>query len=246
VFHPAKTACYECTMNETDRQLLAERRSCALLARDAAARGHVPATAVSASLVAALQVEEAIKILHAQPALEGEGLHIHGLWTDFSRVQYIRHEDCPGHDSVGPILPLGAGVADLSLSVLLDRAEQRLGEGAGLDLSRDVVLRWTCPTCGDAALGRAVLDALRERDAPCPVCGTHRAIEVAATIRRDTPIDLAATPADLGLPPFDVIVARRGFDQEAWLFDGDAAHVLGPLAANLSTRDPDAKAGGLS
>src|SRR5262249_3657187 len=87
-FSPAVTACYECTMNETDRRLLAERRTCALLARDAVARGHVPSTAVTASLVAALQVEEAIKLLHGQPALLGEGLHIHGLSSDFSRVRY--------------------------------------------------------------------------------------------------------------------------------------------------------------
>jgi len=229
-FRPAETACYECTMNATDRRLLAERRSCALLARDAVARGHAPATAVTASLVAALQVEEAIKLLHGQPALLGEGLHIHGLSSDFSRVRYPLREECPGHDSLGPIVPLGAGVADLSLGALLDRAEQRFGEGAELDLSRDVALRFTCPACGQKALAKAALSALKERDAPCPACGVHRIVEVCATVRRDTPIDLAATAADLGLPPFDVIVARRGLDQEAWLFDADAPRVLGPLA----------------
>ena len=41
------------------------------------------------------------------------------------------------------------------------------------------------------------------------------------------------TPAELGLPPFDIIVARQGMErQEAWLFDGDAAAVLGPLAVS--------------
>ena len=41
------------------------------------------------------------------------------------------------------------------------------------------------------------------------------------------------TPAELGLPPFDIIVARQGMErQEAWLFDGDAGAVLGPLAAS--------------
>jgi molybdopterin/thiamine biosynthesis adenylyltransferase len=229
-FRPSETACYECTMNETDRRLLAERRSCALLAREAVARGHVPATAVTASIVGALEVEEAIKVLHGQPALLGEGLHIHGLWADFSRVRYSRREECLGHDGAGPIAPLGAGVAEISLGALLDRAERQLGEGAELDLSRDVVLRLTCPACGKEAPGRAVLGSLRERDAACPACGVHRIVDVTATVRRDTPVDLAATPADLGLPPFDVIVARRGLTQEAWLFDADAARALGPLA----------------
>jgi molybdopterin/thiamine biosynthesis adenylyltransferase len=245
VFRPAETACYECTMNETDRKLLSERRSCALLARDVVARGHVPSTAVAASLVAALEVEEAIKLLHGQPALLGEGLHIHGLWADFSRVTYPRREDCPGHDDIGAILPLGAGVAGISLGALLDRAERRFGEGAGLDLSRDVVLRLTCPNCGHASPGRAVLGALKERDALCSSCGAHRVVDVAATVRRDTPIDFNATPADLGIPPFDIIVARRGLEQEAWLFDADAPRVLGPLAGSFSLPGaaPDAHGG---
>jgi hypothetical protein len=84
-----------------------------------------------------------------------------------------------------------------------------------------------------------VLGALREKDALCPSCGTHRVIDVAATVRRDTAIDLAATPADLGLPPFDVIVARRGLEQEAWLFDADAAQVLGPLSESSSPPGTD-------
>jgi adenylyltransferase/sulfurtransferase len=234
-FRPAETACYECTMNETDRRLLAERRSCALLARDIVARGHVPSTAVTASIIAALQVEEAIKILHGQPALLGEGLHIHGLWADFSRIAYPRRDECPGHDALGSVVPLGAGVADRSLGSLLDLAESRLGEGAGLDLSRDVVLRLTCPSCGHTAPGKTVLGALRERQALCPSCGTHRAVDVAASIQRDTPVDLTSTPADLGLPPFDVIVARRGLEQEAWLFDADASSVLGPLFESSSS-----------
>jgi adenylyltransferase/sulfurtransferase len=229
-FRPSEGACYECTMNETDRRLLAERRSCALLARAAVARGHVPATAVTASIVGALEVEEAIKVLHGQPALIGEGLHLHGLWADFSRVRYARREDCMGHDDLGPVAPLGLGVAGVSLGALLDRAEEELGEGAEIDLSRDVVLRLTCPACGLASPGRAVLGAVRERDAACPACGAHRIVDVAASVRRDTPVDLAVTPADLGLPPFDVVVARRGDAQQAWLFDADAAGVLGPLA----------------
>jgi hypothetical protein len=176
-----------------------------------------------------LQVEEAIKVLHGQPALLGEGLHIHGLWSDFSRVRYPRRDECPGHDTLGDIAPLGAGTSGITLGALLDRAERELGDGAELDLSRDVVLRLACPGCGRAEPGRAVLGALLEHDAACPACGVHRVVDVAGTIRRDTQVDLAATPADLGLPPFDVIVARRGLVQRPWLFDGDAERVLGVL-----------------
>jgi hypothetical protein len=74
---------------------------------------------------------------------------------------------------------------------------------------------------------------VRESQAACPACGAHRAVEIASSITRDDQVDLSLTPAALGLPPFDIIVARQGLErQEAWLFDGDAAAVLGPLAAS--------------
>src|SRR5262249_23765402 len=76
VFAPDGGRCYECTMNRTDRKLLAERRSCALLARDAVRGGHVPTSAVAASIIGAMQVQEAIKVVHGQPTLTGEGMHV--------------------------------------------------------------------------------------------------------------------------------------------------------------------------
>lgn len=231
VFQPASGPCYECTMNSTDRKLLAERRSCALLARQAAVRGHVPTSAVSASIVGAMEVQEAIKLLHGQPTLSGEGLHVDGLHGETSRVRYQRREDCPGHEHLGSLEPLGAGVAGVTLGALLDRADALLGAGASIDLSRDVITRLTCPSCGDAVRGAAVLGAVRESDAACPRCHTHRVVEIASSIRRDDDLDLGLTLAELGIPPFDIVVARTGMErQQAWLLDGDAGNVLGPLA----------------
>ncbi len=232
-FSPARGACYECTMNATDRKLLAERRSCAMLARDAVRRGHVPTSAVAASVIGALEVQEAIKVMHGQPALIGEGMHLDGLYGQVTRIGYPRRDGCPGHEHLGPIEPLGVGVAGTTLGALLDRAEARLGPGASLDLSRDVIVTLSCPECGHVAPGRSVLGAVRESQAACPSCRTHRVVEIASSISRDGEIDLSRTPADLGLPPYDVIVARQGLErQEAWLFDGDANEALGPLAGS--------------
>jgi len=235
VFSPHSGTCYECTMNGTDRKLLAERRSCAMLARDAVRRGHVPTSAVTASIIGAMEVQEAIKVVHGQPTLTGEGLHIDGLFGQVSRIAYPRRNDCPGHEDLGPIVALGVGVAGVTLGALLDRAEAALGVGAVLDLSRDVIVRLSCASCGAVAPGRAVLGAVRESQAACPQCGAHRAVEIASSISRDDQVDLSLTPAELGLPPFDIIVARQGMErQEVWLFDGDAAAVLGPLAPSYA------------
>lgn len=237
-FAPHAGTCYECTMNQTDRKLLAERRSCAMLARDAVLRGHVPTSAVAASVIGAMQVQEAIKLVHGQPALIGEGLHVDGLRGEVSRVAYPRRAGCPGHDELGAVAPLGLGVAGITLGALLDRADAALGPGASLDLSRDVIVRWSCPACGAAAPGGAALGTVREAQAACPDCGGHRALDTVSSVSRDGLVDLALTPAQLGLPPYDIIVARSGLERQmAWLFDGDAGAVLGPLA-DLDAHEP--------
>jgi adenylyltransferase/sulfurtransferase len=229
-FHPSRSVCYECTMNATDRRILAERRSCAMLARRAVARGHIPTTAVTSSIIAGLQVSEAIKILHGQPALLGEGLHIDGLWSQVSRVAYQRRDDCGGHDDLGELVPLGLGVADLRIGELLDRAERALGDGAVIDLSREVATELRCPGCGARTLGGGPLGALGEADAACPSCGAHRIVEFSSSLGRDAPVPADWTLERLGVPRFDIVVARRGLERrEAWLLDGDAPAALGRL-----------------
>ena len=230
VFDPAKGPCYECTMNATDRKLLAERRSCAMLAREAVTRGHVPTSAVAASIIGAMEVQEAIKVVHGQPTLEGEALHLDGLFADASRIRYPRRTDCAGHENLGEIRSLGSG-SETKLGDLLARAEKELGEGASLDFSRDIITQLSCPECGHTTVGGAVLGAVRESQAACPKCKAHRVVEIASSVSRGDSLDLDLTVAQLGLPPFDIVVARQGMDrQQAWLLDGDAATVLGPLA----------------
>jgi hypothetical protein len=60
-------------------------------------------------------------------------------------------------------------------------------------------------------------------------------VDFTGIVVRDGDIDLSLTPAEIGVPPFDIIVARQGIDkQEAWLFDSDVEWCLGPLASSFS------------
>ena len=176
---------------------------------------------------------EANKGLHGPPTLVGEGMHVDGMHGESSRVRYPRREDCQGHEHLGELRGLGAGVGDVTIGALLERAEEAFGEGATIDLSRDVITSLACPACGDAVVGGTVLGGVRESQAKCPRCGTHRVVEIASSIRRGDNVDLRLTLAELGLPAFDVVVMRDGMERhQAWLLDGDT-RVLGPLAESF-------------
>jgi len=237
VFDPAQSACYECTMNQTDRQQVAERRSCAMVARHVVAAGHVPTTAVTASMVGAYQVQEAIKILHEQPGLRGEGVHLSGLWNEVSRVRYPRRDDCPGHDHIPSLEPLAGGVSDWTVGAILQRAEERLGPGAVVDLSRDVVTHMECFQCGTKTPCGRVLGAIGEAEAACGACNETRSLSFHGSLVRGGDVEEERTLASLGVPAFDVVVARQGMDRrEAWLMAGDAPGALGALTPSWQSQ----------
>jgi adenylyltransferase/sulfurtransferase len=222
VFVPPDSACYECTMNERDRELIANRRACSLLGRDEMLAGRVPTTGTSASVVAGMQVQEAIKLLHAdrlgEPALAGGGYHFVGLTHDSYVVRYERREECMSHDTYA--LDAAERVRpDVSFGALLERARDRLGGDAVLELEHEIALDATCSACGrsEAIMRPAV--ALAAGDAACPHCGSERGLSFAYVLDADSPL-LARTPVEIGLPTADVVTARVGFTRVPYVTDG--------------------------
>ena len=71
-----------------------------------------------------MEVQEAIKVVHGQPTLNGEGLHLDGLFGGGEpRCAYPRRADCAGHEDLGEIVPIGERAARSRSGRLLDRAE---------------------------------------------------------------------------------------------------------------------------
>ncbi|MEQ9067586.1 MAG: ThiF family adenylyltransferase, partial [Gimesia chilikensis] len=90
VFNAATGPCYECTMNEVDWKMLESRRSCALLTRDEMEQGKVPTTPTTSSVIAGIQVQEAVKMIHGLDSLEGQGFVFDGTCHQSYLVKYSR------------------------------------------------------------------------------------------------------------------------------------------------------------
>ena len=102
VFTPHSEVCYECTMTELDHRLLNRRRSCLMLKQEEIEHGKIPTTPTISSVVAGIQVQEAIKYLHKDKnssleILDGKGLIINGNTNDNYIVEYQPQQDCPSH-----------------------------------------------------------------------------------------------------------------------------------------------------
>ena len=232
VFVPGKGACYECTMSERDHELLAARKACSLLTRDQMLEGKVPTTATSASIVAAMQVQEAVKLLHRDRLdadFAGRGVAYNGVTHDSYVVSYREREDCLSHDAYAfeEAIPVDG---EPSMATLLADARERLGEDAVLDLEREMAIAATCGSCGATEPLRRPLDGVTVADAMCPACGAERRVELCHSLTRQDAELLKLTARELGLPPFDVVTGRAGARRVHYRLGGavDMLASLGP------------------
>jgi molybdopterin/thiamine biosynthesis adenylyltransferase len=99
MFIPPDGVCYECTMNEVDYKLLNKRKSCLLLGLDDIQQGKIPTTPTISSIIAGMQVQEAVKYLHKKDfeLLNGKGFVFNGLTNESYIVEYQKRDNCPSH-----------------------------------------------------------------------------------------------------------------------------------------------------
>jgi adenylyltransferase/sulfurtransferase len=208
-FAPPQTACYECTMSEVDWTLLNKRRSCSLLARRAIANDGTPTTPTTASVIGAMQVQELVKHLHGRRALLGSGFVFDGEGHSSYRVEYPMSPDCPWHEPPAAIESCPQFNSDTPLKLLWREAERKLNGLDALDLSRELVERAECATCGHRQPVFAPAEYVLEDQLLCPRCRTECAPVFLHSLPVGSPL-LEKTPRQLGLPVWDIVWARRG------------------------------------
>ena len=226
VFVPPGGPCYECTMSELDFQLVAERKSCALLKRTDV--GKIPTTPTTASVIAGVEVQEAVKILHGRETaanLRGKGFFFEGETHESFKVIYQARPGCLAHYTYPEVREIGRGVAQVTLAELLAMARVDLGSGATLEFEREIVTEFVCPQCARSQAVFRPLGALTSADAQCPDCGTIRVPQSTHRVAgEERYLDL--TLAGFGLPPADIVTGQAGDNAVHYELHADLELVL--------------------
>lgn len=231
VFDPAVGPCYECTMGENDWKMLEARRSCALLTRSEMELGKTPTTPTTASVIAGIQCQEAVKLLHGLETLSGRGFVFDGTFHNSYTVTYTRKDDCPAHDVFEPIETLSAAVGATRAGDFLERVRGDLGADAVIELNGDLLDRLSCERCGESETRMCSLASVSESAAKCPKCGSERAPGLYHTIGKGAGAVLDQTLGELGVPAWDILTGRLGLKCRHYEFAGDRERVLGEVAA---------------
>ncbi|MGB3715323.1 MAG: ThiF family adenylyltransferase [Candidatus Promineifilaceae bacterium] len=227
VFWPGQGACYECTLTDEDYQIIGLRYSCPLLARENILQGKVPTTPTSASIVAAFQTQEALKIIHDMEVQPGKALMINGLTNDIYTTEYPVKDACMSHATLEPIVELmERSSVDTTVGELLAISRERLGPETVLEFDGELVVSMRCPDCGLESQVLRKMARLSESAFTCPNCGGRR--EMLLTHRIDGSEDfLSSTLAEIDIPALGIIRARNGSESVYYELTGDVREVLG-------------------
>lgn len=227
VFVPPGDACYECAMTENDYRLINLRYSCPLLRREDVLAGKVPTAPTISSVIAGLQTQEALKLLHEMPVQGGEAFVFNGLTNRSYNTRFQRREDCLSHETDPEPVALELGAEATVRELFAKVREAHPGEESlRLDLDRDLVTELHCAACDYRQRVFRPLQSVGMRDAVCPSCSQTLRPELVHRIHAGEEIE-GESLASIGVPPYDVARVRVGERMTAWLLASDRAAVLG-------------------
>lgn len=224
-FIPGEGACFECTLTEQARRDLSLRYSCPLLARENVLLGKVPTTPTIASIMGAMQAQEALKLLHQIPVEGGKVIHYNGMTNEMHTSAYRPRDDCESHWTYGEVTELQARAGKTTLEELLRIARADLGPEAVIELDQELVLSLDCPHCRTTEPVLRPLSEVTFEAGHCPVCGTLRQVDMTHLIRGDESF-LGRTLASVGVPPLHILRAFNGHEYCFYELTGDLAEAL--------------------
>ncbi len=205
VFVPPDSGCYECGMTEADYRLINLKYSCPLLKREEILEGKVPTAPTVSSIIAGMQTQEALKLIHGMAVEAGHAFVFNGESNNLYTTAYPRVEDCLSHETYDrwESVPLDGRTA--TARVLLGKVSR--GPGTELKLDRELVTRFACPGCRQEHKKHGLLARMTERDGRCEGCGEMMQMSTTHRVTAEEPIaDL--TLAELGVPDDDIVKVR--------------------------------------
>lgn len=120
--------CYECGLSETAKHNLFQKMSCAGVAKRNEDAGRIPTTPVIASIIGAIQTQEAMKLLHPEElykknltSLCGQWFHYEGMHNNVKIYKSSNYNaDCPSHEYWKPVFKLPQLSADITVGECLN------------------------------------------------------------------------------------------------------------------------------
>lgn len=139
-----EVACYECALRETEWEDIQVRLGCADVAMRNISSGRIPTTPISSSIVAAIQVQEALKIIHGytKQSMVGSSFYYEGMNNLILQLDAEPlKEECDSHDYYEDIIEAPLSNNDTFRDTLAWLGEYFQDEKVTIGLDHSIVLK---------------------------------------------------------------------------------------------------------
>jgi adenylyltransferase/sulfurtransferase len=187
--------------------------------------GKVPTTPTIASIIGAMQSQEALKLINGMPVQPGHVTHFNGMVNDMHTTAYSPREDCESHWNYGDITELPARAERTTLDDILRIACADLGLNAVIELDQELVTKLECPNCHTVEEVLRPLSEVTLEDGNCPTCGILREASLTHTITGEETF-LHRTLSSVGVPPLQIIRAHNGVEYRFYELSADLDDAL--------------------
>ncbi len=129
-------SCYECGLSREEFNNIMLRTGCADVVRTQTSAGRVATTPISASIIGAMQVQEAMKVIHQDggdgsakfKTLQGKMLHYEGMTNHMGIFKYAYWKNtCPAHERWDNVVECKDLSASMTVKEVLTKLKKLLG-----------------------------------------------------------------------------------------------------------------------
>lgn len=231
VVYKPDISCYECQLTEAEWNNIRFKMGCPDVARRNSAAGKIPTTPISASIIGAMQVQEALKIIHGneKQSMAGEVFQYEGMNNLILQYKVSDlKEDCGSHFPMDVVEEAPGLSADMSIAALLDALSEYLqDESFSIQLDHEVVLEVTTEK-SELVTPLIIAKPHLSDDLTSPLqvfpgeeVFITRSVDV---LDRSFP-DQALSLRDIGIPPLHILAVECRGDIRFIELSGDAAYL---------------------
>jgi molybdopterin/thiamine biosynthesis adenylyltransferase len=207
-YDPHAGACYECTFTDATYERFDRRYSCPYGLVERFAETKVPTTAITTSIIASLQIQEALFILNdvENAGLNpGERLSIYlkpyRLFVD----ELPQNPDCMAHSTISSDIPkLSKKWREQPIHQMMNETELGETKVNTLKLPFEIVHRFYCPECDEGESVMKPKEKVFHDEAICPRCHTMRQVETIGEIDLDSEL-AGLSLAELYIPEREIL-----------------------------------------
>jgi len=235
VYHPNHSGCYQCRIGQEDFNEMDKRYSCDLRKKASYAEGKVAAIQTISATIAAMQVQEVLRLLHDDLSMVGHNLSYNGQEGVLHNSRFIQtnsHEKHHGNYPAEMIISLADATASMTLNDFFTIAEKETSSN-NLTVQlpsrrRNIFVTYAkCNNCGHRVkVNRPLFEIDAYEYNVCPACGIVQQdgiqnsadltiqLDGQSTFTRNTDIELLAYQLyNLGFSSLDIVPVKDVHDK---------------------------------